>query len=276
MYSRAYVEITNVCNLRCSFCHGHKREARFMTEEEFSQILDALEGKIRYLYYHLMGEPLLHPQLPTFLEMAKSRGFTSVITTNGTLLSRRGEELIRAGVHKVSVSLHSFEEGSEEAFSRYLSETCDFADTASKAGVIVVFRLWNRGVDGGRNERILDFLRRRFDGEWAENTKGLRIREKLHIEWGERFSWPDRDAPDSGDGVFCYGLSDHFGILADGSVVPCCLDSEGEITLGNLHDTPLDEILSSPRAAAMKDGFAKKCATEALCRRCGYAKRFSK
>ena len=276
MYSRAYVEITNVCNLRCSFCHGHKRDARFMTEAEFSHILDALEGKIRYLYYHLMGEPLLHPQLPAFLEMAKARGFTSVITTNGTLLSRRGEELIRAGVHKVSVSLHSFEEGSEEAFSRYLREVSDFADTASKAGVIVVFRLWNRGVDGGRNEKILSFLRRRFDGEWAENTKGLRIREKLHVEWGERFSWPDRDAPDSGDSVFCYGLSDHFGILADGSVVPCCLDSEGEITLGNLHDTPLDEILSSPRAVAMMEGFAKKCATEALCRRCGYARRFSK
>ena len=276
MYSRAYVEITNVCNLRCSFCHGHKRDARFMTEAEFSHILDALEGKIRYLYYHLMGEPLLHPQLPDFLRMAKARGFTSIITTNGTLLSRRGGELIDGGAHKVSISLHSFEEGSEEDFSRYLREVCDFADTASKAGVIVVFRLWNRGVDGGRNEKVLAFLRRRFDGEWGENTKGLRIRDKLHVEWGERFSWPDKDAPDGGETVFCYGLSDHFGILADGTVVPCCLDSEGTIALGNVNKTPLDEILSSPRAMAMREGFTKKCAAEALCRRCGYARRFSK
>ena len=126
MYSRAYVEITNVCNLRCSFCHGHKRDARFMTEAEFSHILDALEGKIRYLYYHLMGEPLLHPQLPDFLRMAKARGFTSIITTNGTLLSRRGGELIDGGAHKVSISLHSFEAGSDGDFARYLEDTAAF------------------------------------------------------------------------------------------------------------------------------------------------------
>lgn len=275
MYARVYVEITNICNMRCSFCHGHSRPPRRMTEEEFSQVLDALSGKTEYVYYHLMGEPLTHPDLPAFIQRARARGFRSVVTTNGTLLARRGEELIDAGVYKVSISLHSFEEGSDADFVRYLSEAADFADAASRAGVIVVFRLWNAGHDGGRNERILARLRERLAGEWVENTRGLRIRDKLHIEWGERFTWPDRDAPDLGRTVFCYGLHDHFGILADGTVVPCCMDSDGVIALGNVFKTPLDEILASPRAQAMTEGFARRLATEALCRRCAYARRFT-
>ena len=245
-----------------------------MTREEFAAVLAALDGVTEYVYYHLMGEPLLHPDLPTLLSMARERGFHSVITTNGTLLSRRGTAILDAGVHKVSVSLHSLESGGEEAMHRYLSEVATFADTATARGVIVVLRLWNRGFDGGRNDQILDFLRHRLTGEWAENTRGMRVREKLYVEWGDRFAWPDRDAPDGGEDVFCYGLSDHFGILVDGTVVPCCLDSEGDIPLGNLFESPLTEILSSPRARAIKEGFSRRHACESLCRRCGYARRF--
>ena len=274
MYARVYVEITNVCNMACSFCHGHSRPPRRMSADEISRVLDALEGQTRYVYYHLMGEPLTHPDLPEFLRMAKERGFFSVITTNGTLLSRRKDEIVAAAPHKVSISVHSFESGSEQAFESYLEGIADFADAASRAGIIVVFRLWNKGYDGGRNERIEAFLRHRFAGEWTENTRGIRIRDKLHLEWGDRFIWPDREAPEQGQEVFCYGLGDHFGILSDGTVVPCCMDSDGVIALGNVFSCPLPEILSSPRAQAMTHGFAYRRASEDLCRRCSYAQRF--
>lgn len=275
MYARVYVEITNICNMRCSFCHGHGREERRMSEAEFCRVLDQLEGVTDHLYYHLMGEPLTHPELPRLLRLAAERGFRSVITTNGMLLPARGAELIEAHPHKVSVSLHSFEEGSAEEFLRYMEGVMGFADAASRAGIIVVLRLWNRGLDGGQNEEILALLRSRLEGEWAENTRGLRIRDKLHVEWGDRFGWPDREAPLLGDEVFCYGLGDHFGILCDGTVVPCCLDSEGTIALGNVLREDLSEILASPRARAMVEGFAARRAAEELCRRCSYARRFS-
>ena len=274
MYSRVYVEITNVCNMACSFCHGHSRTPRRMSEQEFSHVLDALQGQTKYVYYHLMGEPLTHPDLPQFLRMAKERGFFSVITTNGTLLSRRKDEIIAAAPHKVSISVHSFERGSEQAFEAYLSGITDFADAASRTGIIVVFRLWNKGFDQGKNARIEAFLRTRFAGEWTPNTRGIRIRDKLHLEWGDRFVWPDKDAPEQGKEVFCYGLGDHFGILADGSVVPCCMDSDGVITLGNVFEEPLCDILTSKRACAMTDGFAHRTASEDLCRKCAYAQRF--
>ena len=274
MYSRVYVEITNVCNMNCSFCHGHSRTPRRMTTEEFSHVLSEIFPHTSYLYYHLMGEPLTHPELPLFLHMAHERGFRSVITTNGTLLKKRSDELLSVPLYKMNLSVHSFEEGTEDEFTRYLSEISDFADKASAEGTIVVFRLWNRGFDEGKNEKILSFLKRRFSGEWAENTRGLRIRDKLHIDWGERFSWPDREAPEGDDEVFCYALADHFGILSDGTVVPCCLDSDGVLSLGNIFDEPLTKILTSHRAEAIREGFARRCATEELCRRCGYARRF--
>ena len=274
MYSRVYVEITNICNMHCSFCHGHSRAPGKMHREEFDQILDRLTGHTQYIYYHLMGEPLLHPQLPEFLDMAARRGFKSVITTNGTLLKKRGRELIAAGLHKVSISIHSFEGSDPQAYCRYLDETAEFAAEAAAAGVIVVFRLWNRGCDGGMNDVAISHLRRCLPGDWQDNSRGIRIRDKLYLEWGDRFAWPDREAPDQGDCVFCYGMRDHFGVLCDGTVVPCCLDSDGVIALGNIFRQDVDSILNSPRARAIREGFDRRVAAEDLCRRCGYARRF--
>ena len=275
MYSRVYVEITNICNMNCSFCHGHSRPLKRMSKDEFSAILDCLSGHTEYIYYHLMGEPLTHPELPDFLNLATKKGYRSVITTNGTLLRKVGQQIIAAKPHKVNISLHSFEENDGVDFEAYLSQVADFADRASQSGIIICLRLWNKGGDEGKNDKVLDFLRAHIKGDWSLNTRGLRIRDKLHLEWGDRFQWPDKATPIQSDSVFCYGLKDHFGILCDGTVVPCCLDSEGVISLGNVFEQDIAAILNSPRAVAMAEGFKCRKATEDLCRRCGYATRFN-
>ena len=275
MYSRVYVEITTVCNRNCTFCPGTKRAPKRLTMEEFQRILDKLKGVTRYLYLHVMGEPLTHPLLPEFIRVATNQEFLVSITTNGTLLEKRKAELLSSGVYKVNISVHSFEEGTNDAYRKYISECMNFADESSKAGILTVLRLWNKGYDEGRNINTLAMLREHFSGEeWAEGGKGARIRNKLHLEYGERFEWPDTEKEDRGSEVYCYGLKDHFAILCDGSVVPCCLDREGEITLGNIFEQPVEEILSSKRAEAMRSGFKCRTATEELCRKCGYARRF--
>lgn len=266
MFSRVYVEITNICNLRCSFCHGHTRTKKFMEEKEFLRVLEQLQGKTGYLYYHLMGEPLLHPALPRYLELAKEYGFRSNITTNGTLLPQRGEEILKAGVHKVNISLHSLEQGDPAA---YVRNCAAFARLAKTYGTIVSFRLWT-----GRDAEILEKLQKYLPGDWQENTRGYRIQDGIFLEFGEQFQWPDKDAP-AGDGhIACYGMRDHFGVLVDGTIVPCCLDSEGSIALGNVFCEELSDILASERAVAICRGFQNRKATEDLCRRCGYARRF--
>jgi radical SAM protein with 4Fe4S-binding SPASM domain len=274
MYKKVYVEITNICNMNCSFCHGHKRAARRMTREEFALVLQKLQGVTEYIYYHLMGEPLTHPELADFLCMARASGYKSIITTNGTLLNKKGEYILGSGVHKVNISIHSFEGDDTAAHERYLLEIADFAKRAAERGTIVVLRLWNKGYDGGRNDAALRILKESIDGEWRENTRGVRIRERVYLEYGERFEWPDPCAEVKGAKFFCYGLSDQFGILSDGTVVPCCLDSDGNIPLGNIYRDSTEEILGSARARAMVEGFKCGKATEELCQRCGYAQRF--
>lgn len=274
MYNKVYIEITNICNMDCSFCHGHSRAPKRMSKDEFGLILDKLTGQTEYIYYHLMGEPLTHPLLPDFLKLASGRGYKSIITTNGTLISKRKEELLSSGIHKINISLHSFEGLADENYIRHICELADFAKCASDKGIIIVFRLWNNGFDGGKNEIIFNLLKENIHGEWAENTRGIRIRNKIHLEWGERFEWPDSKAEIKGEKFSCYGLRDQFGILSDGTVVPCCLDSEGIINLGNIFNEDIGAILNSERALNLIEGFKCGIASEDLCKRCGYAQRF--
>ena len=273
-YSRVYVEITNICNRSCSFCPGTTREHRRMSREEFNLVAKSLVGLTDYIYFHVMGEPLTHPLLPDLIRDATAMGFKCAVTTNGTLLDSRGDELIASGVYKVNLSVHSFESGEGEKYMSYMESLCNFADKASNNGVLTVLRLWNKGHDGGLNDTTLEYLENRLSGEWKWGTRGARIRHKLHLEYGDRFAWPDMSCDNMGDSVFCYGLGDHFGILCDGRVIPCCLDREGEITLGNIFERPIRDILSSERAIAIRTGFEKRIAVEELCQKCGYARRF--
>lgn len=274
MYSRVYVEITNNCNMRCSFCHGHIRPSRQMTAEEYNHILQQLQGKTQYIYHHLMGEPLVHPLLPQFIQMAAQAGFHPMITTNGTLLDSRQDALLGKGLHKVNISVHSFENGDPDTHKKYIRKIAVFADKANQDGTIISLRLWNNGFDDGRNDETLTLLKEHLPGQWTKNTRGFRIRDGVFLEWGDRFDWPDLNAPDYGDQIYCHGLMDHFGILCDGTVVPCCLDSNGVIALGNVFQEKLSNILSSPRANAIREGFRCRKAPEQLCRHCSYAQKF--
>lgn len=279
---KAYLEITNVCNLRCSFCPGSRRPQEFLTPEQFRILAGRLRPHTEYLYLHLMGEPLLHPQLEQLLETGEELGFRLMITTNGTLLPRRGELLCSSSaVHRVSISLHSFEgnEGGDEDLGGYLDGCFAFAQQAAEAGKRCALRLWN--LDGAeteganaQNEAILQHMARYFHRPWKEGWQGVTLAPNVYLEWGERFEWPDLEAGEHVGRAFCRGLRDQVGVLWDGTVVPCCLDHEGDIPLGNLYDQSLEEILESPRARAIYEGFSQGRAAEELCRKCGYARRF--
>ena len=278
MLKRAYVEITNVCNLRCSFCPGTRRQGRFMSPETFRLLAGKLRGQAAYLYLHVMGEPLLHPQLAEILAAAGEMGFLTCITTNGTLLAKQTSLLLDSpALHKVSVSLHSAEGNGAEDLTGYLAAVWTGAAALAEAGVICALRLWNTGGADRRNGEILDFLAERLgtpplsmpqprEGSW-------RLRERLYLERSERFDWPDLEAPEVHP-TFCLGLREQAAVLVDGTVVPCCLDHEGDIPLGNLLEQDLEEILSGPRARALYDGFSRGRPAEELCRRCGFARRF--
>lgn len=272
-FNKVYLEISNRCNLSCSFCPGTKRESRAMSEEEFSVLLEKLRPWTDYLYFHLMGEPLCHPELERFLMLAGQMGFKVILTTNGTLLAPWKERLLaQPALHKVNISLHAFEANDlNMPFERYLDGCFAFGQTA-QGKKLVVYRLWNEGGAQEKNNEILRTMERYFPKPWAKERRGVRVGEKIYLEHGEKFDWPDLTAKDTGERVFCYGMRDQIGVLCDGTVVPCCLDHEGDIALGNLLEQELEEILASPRAQAICRSFAQGTACEELCRRCGFAK----
>lgn len=274
-FRKIYLEISNVCNLRCSFCPGTKRKAKILSEEEFSVLLPKLRQWTDYLYFHLMGEPLCHPLLARFLELAGNAGFKVILTTNGTLLEEKQEILLNSpGLHKVNISLHAFEANDLTIpFSEYLRRCFAFGQ-AAEGNKLIVYRLWNQGGLEERNQEILSGLKAAFPGEWVPQARGIRIGERIFLEYGDKFDWPDLSAEEGSDGVFCYGLRDQIGVLCDGTVVPCCLDHEGDLALGNLFAEELSDILDTPRAKAIYEGFRERKAAEELCRKCGYARRF--
>ena len=246
-----------------------------MTEAEFTSLLPKLRPYTDFLYFHLMGEPLLHPKLDAFLALADKAGFKVILTTNGTLLEKQQDLLLSApGLHKVNISLHAFEANDLAVpFEEYLRRCLEFGK-AAEGKVLVSYRLWNSGGADQLNAQIHDVLTQYFPGNWVQERRGVRIGERVYLEHGDKFDWPDLAVADGGENVFCYGLRDQLGVLCNGTVVPCCLDHEGDIELGNLFHQNLDEIMETPRAKAIYEGFSNRKAVEPLCRRCGYARRF--
>lgn len=287
-YKKVYVEITNSCNLKCTFCPDTARLSRYMTNGEFLHVIKEIKPFTDYIYFHLMGEPLLNPELKSFISICNANNIKVNITTNGTLLEKSKDILLNTpGLRKVSISLHSFEANKERIpLEEYLGESINFVKEASSKGIICEFRLWNSGGEGIKADNSLNgiiikelnlaFGRQNEPDLYEElvlrqNTK---LADRVFLHLAQRFEWPDIDRTDSTEEVFCYGLRDQFGILVDGTVVPCCLDSEGNIPLGNIFEQPLKNILASPKACAMYDGFTARTAVEELCRRCGYAQRY--
>lgn len=275
-FHKIYLEISNICNLRCSFCPGTRRGARAMTEEEFAVLLPKLRPWSDFLYFHLMGEPLCHPKLEAFLRLAGDAGFKVILTTNGTLLAKQQDVLLNApALHKINISLHAFEANDlSMPFDAYLQQCFSFGQ-AAQGKKLVVYRLWNQGGADEKNAAILAAMEAVFPKPWKVERRGTRIGQRVYLEYGDKFDWPDLNAEDTGDKVFCYGLRDQIGVLCDGTVVPCCLDHEGDLALGNLFGETMEEILEKPRAKVIYHSFGSKKAAEELCRKCGYARRFT-
>lgn len=281
-FAKIYTEITNVCNLDCSFCHGTKRSAGFISVDDFALYAQKIAPYTDHVYLHVMGEPLLHPELGELIDVAADKGLKVSITTNGTLIKERLPLLLQKAdkLYKISISLHSFEANAGVDIEKYLDECISSAKALGEAGVISVLRLWNleglsdTAPENAENGGILIRLKDSFPDKWQENRSGQKIGKSVYLEWGERFDWPDMTAADYGEHGFCYAMKDHVAVLCDGSVVPCCLDADGIMTLGSLKEQTLDEILSSEKAKLIAHGFANNTLVHPLCRHCGFARKF--
>lgn len=273
MINRCYLETTNICNLSCKFCPKNERPKKRLNIQEFSELTDKLVNEVKFLYLHLMGEPFMNPNLPEFAKIAREKGLIPIVTTNGTLLSGPiAERLIEAGPYKIQISLHSHEGNGFSNQEEYIPQVIDFAKKSASQGIITTLRLWNEGGYNTQNNEIHRLIADKLPQPWTERSDGWKITRNIYLEYDKMFVWPNEKHSEYQEAeLFCYGLRNQIGVLVDGSVVPCCLDHDGSITLGNLHESSLQEILTSPRAKAIYEGFTRHEAVEELCRKCGYA-----
>src|SRR5574344_691968 len=107
-FKKIYVEITNNCNLNCSFCSKDKRQKKSLTEREFRYILNEIKEYTNYIYLHVKGEPLLHKDIIKFINIADEYNLKVNLTTNGVLIDKEIDKLKECkAINKINFSLHS-------------------------------------------------------------------------------------------------------------------------------------------------------------------------
>lgn len=277
MFKKIYIEITNVCNLKCKFCPDTNRIKEFINLEDFEKIIIKIKDYTNLVCLHVKGEPLLHPYLYEILQILDKYNLKANITTNGTLLMEKIDILKNVrSLRQINISLHSINEN--EMFDDTYFENI-FNSVKLLENVIVSYRLWNLQdiSQNNVNNNIIDELENYYNfinlKEKLKTNEFIKLRENLFINQDLEFSWPSKVGVKINDSGRCLALKDQIAILVDGTVVPCCLDSNGDISLGNILKENLEEILTKPKSQLIKKNFENSIITCELCKTCGFLKR---
>ena len=296
-----YIEITNVCNLHCSFCPCGKTlkgaenatsntiefidESRcFMPSALFEKcIVEAQKIGATNVYFHVLGEPTLHPGFAHYIKKLEQTPLKLTLTTNGTTIERTGRQILTSpAVRQVNFSTHAYAELSHEIAERYLQNVLDFCQIAivERPDLYINLRLWNVGANEATpwNSYMLSSIRETFGievspGHFCSRHKSFNITGRIYLHEDTRFEWPNGIGSKSSKGT-CRALDTHVAILHDGRVVACCLDYSGQITLGHINEQSLVEILNSLTARNIREGFVQHELRHPFCQNCTFCKRF--
>lgn len=248
-----------------------------MPVEDFDRITDLIRPYTQYIYLHVLGEPLLHPDFRNIVLKAKSKNININLSTNASLLAKHIEFLIENPLRQINFSLHDAEENiPEEKWGEYIGMILNFAGAAA-GDTYINLRLWNSQVASSKhlNSFFLGEINKHFELQLQEEDvfsvdRSIKIADHIFLDISSRFEWPDgvtvKDTPKR----TCYALRDHIAILTDGTVVPCCIDAEAQIPLGNIFRQSIDEMITAPRAIALKTGLQNNYFTEEICKTCGF------
>lgn len=275
-FKRIYIEITNQCNLTCDFCATSNRPKRTMSVDEFNRICEQIRFFADFIYLHVQGEPLLHPQLDEILQIANNYDLKVQLVTNGTLIEKRFDLLLDSpAIRQISISLQSMQTIGylEDPLKRemLLNQLSELA----KLGKIVQVRLWNydeQVFTDGINKCLL-FFGIRFEELMIEKKRYLTNHKNIYFSLDKPFKWPS-DPGDITSLGSCQGANTMLAILSDGTLVPCCLDHQGAIELGNVLETPFASLIEGNRLLSIQRGFKQNKIVESFCQRCQYRHRF--
>lgn len=262
---KIYLEITNACNLNCPFCIKNQRKITNITMDNYKYIIDKIKNHTKEIYLHVLGEPLLHKNINEFIDYANNQGLLVNITTNGYLINNIKDNL---NLHRLNISLHSFNESYNIDLLIYLDNIFNVIDHI-KDKTYISLRLW---VKSKYSQSIIKYLNNRYNLNIAdiEDNSKIKLLPNLQIDTFHEFIWPDLNNEYYEENGTCRGLIDHLGILSDGTIVPCCLDSLGNLKLGNIYEDNLDDIFDKQIVKDMISGFKNNQKICELCKHCNF------
>ena len=273
-FKKIYIEITNICNLSCSFCSKVEKPRKMLSTSEFKTIVEKVKDYTDYIYLHVKGEPLTHPNIIELINIANEYNLKVNLTTNGVLFPKYAEELAKCeNLSKINFSLHS-----ENNIPNYCEKIFDSVNKL--ANQTVIYRLWTLKENelDEKSTIIVDKIINHYnlDKEFIEKVKtenNIKINSTTYVDKDNEFTWPEINNYQSNG--YCYALKTQIAILSDGTVVPCCLDSNGQIELGNIFNNTLEEIMNSERYQNLKKSFQDRKPCEELCKSCTFKERFN-
>lgn len=247
-----------------------------MSPEKFSYIVEQIKPYTDYIYLHVQGEPMMHPQFDEIMNICDREKMKVQLVTNGTYLKDHMNLLQHESLRKISFSLQSIEYQKAEDMHEYLNTILKFCEDASAQGKPVCeLRFWRN------DERLMpktkfciSLLKSRYRFTQTDRRNNIMILPNVYIDYDNEFEWPTMKNPVDSVHGYCLGTLEQFAVLSNGNVVPCCLDAEGSVCFGNMVATPLKEILESGRFQKMKKAFQENSVREPLCQRCTYRRRF--
>lgn len=270
---RAYIEITNRCNLSCPFCMKHERPYCDMTIEQFTHCIQQIKPYTDYVYFHVQGEPLLHPHIDQLFSVADENRCHVQLVTNASLLHHHPDLYTHPSLRRISFSLQSIEYQNSDPHT-LVNTILTFHKHAKQHGIHCEIRFWRDDQTMmPKTMECLNLLKERYTFSRTTRPNSVKLDDYLYLSYGNSFSWPDMLKDQETDTGTCRAI-DQIAILSDGTVVPCCLDCKGIIALGNIFTDSLDSILSTDRYRSMVQGFAQHRIVEPLCRKCTYRLRF--
>ncbi|HIP28907.1 MAG TPA: radical SAM/SPASM domain-containing protein [Sulfurovum sp.] len=286
-FYRIYIELTNVCGLSCSFCPTKTLANNEMDLDFFESVIVQAKNYTKEIACHVVGDPLTQPNLHDYLDIIHKHGLKAMLTTSGYFLKKHSyNTLFHPCVKQINISLNSFNKNDTSlTFEQYITPILKLCEEKllREEELFINLRVWNLDEmmsEFSFNETLFKRLNETFNTSlnlktiYNEHPKNIRLASKVLVHFDNYFEWPSLNNKNYGHGT-CQGLKSHIAILASGKVVPCCLDCDGIIELGDLHMHSLEDILTSKRAVNMLEGFKEGRAIEELCQKCSYKERFN-
>jgi sulfatase maturation enzyme AslB (radical SAM superfamily) len=244
-------EVTDHCNATCIMCprdkHEHAREHGIMDQEQYERSIDevVLLGAEKVVLTGF-GEPMLDKKLELKIKYAKSKGLSTYIISNGSVLnSKRARAILEAGLDEIRVSFYGMQEKSYNSvmkgldFNKTISGMMDFINLRNELGAKTKIQVSYLEMEENKEDTNI------FREFWESKVDAIEIWRPHNFGDGRDY----RERHESLEVKTTCGRPENgpLQIQWNGEVIPCCYDYNNKIILGNAFITPVLEILNGPK-----------------------------